>query len=155
MSMLITSLLLRPWVLQMKDLGVKPRFLADDLQLMCTGKNHLQGFAKAFHATHRHLEDLGAKLAPKKSITWSSSAATRKWLTTHRWDNPKRTIKVITDGRDLGCHMNAAANRMYGTTLTNRLNKVADELNVLRRVKAPYARKAMIVRAAKDRKSVV
>ena len=149
MSMMVTSLLLRPWVMQMKSLKVKPRILADDLQLMCTGEGHLDTFTTAFDATHQHLEDMGAKLAPKKSITWSSSAAARKWLSTHRWDKPRRTIKVITDGRDLGAHMSAAANRIVGTTLTNRMQKVSDELEVLNRVKAPYSRKAMIIRSAK------
>ena len=114
MSMMITSLLLRAWVVQMQAMKVKPRILADDLQLMATGSNHLSKFKEAFDATHKHLEDLGAKLAPKKSITWSSSAASRKWLTKHRWRRPQRTIKVITDGRDLGAHMNAAANRFVG-----------------------------------------
>ena len=41
MSMVITSLLLRAWVVQMKEMEVKPRILVDDLQLRCTGGNHL------------------------------------------------------------------------------------------------------------------
>ena len=118
MSMMVTSLLLRPWIMQMCSLKVKPRILADDLQLMCIGTGHSEAFEFAFDATHQHLEDIGAKLAPKKSITWSSSAAVRKWLSTHRWAKPRRTIQVITDGRDLGCHMSAAANKIVGSTLT-------------------------------------
>ena len=122
-SMMITSLLLRAWVIQMKGMEVKPRILADDLQLICTGGDHLGNFKKGFDATHKHLEDLGAKLAPTKSITWSSCTASRDWLRTHRWTRPRRAIKVITDGRDLGSHMNAAANQLYGTTLTTRMKK--------------------------------
>ena len=38
MSMVITALLLRPWVKQMQRHGVKPRILADDLQLMAQGQ---------------------------------------------------------------------------------------------------------------------
>ena len=45
--------------------------------------------------------------------------------------------------------MNAASNRFYGTTLTKRLEKVAEEMELLNQVKAPYGRKAMIVRSAK------
>ena len=37
MSMMITSLLPRAWVVQMKVMEVKSRILADDLQLLCTG----------------------------------------------------------------------------------------------------------------------
>ena len=156
MSMMVTSLLLRPWVMQMEKVyNAKPRILADDLQLMCKGSGHLDAFVKAFDATHKHLEDMGARLAPKKSITWSSSAVARKWLSRHRWKRRRRTIKVITDGRDLGCHMNAAANRIVGTTFTNRMQKVSEELEVLNRVKAPYVRKAMIIRSAKLPQGIV
>ena len=69
MSMMVTSLLLRAWVMQMRGMGVKPRILADDLQLMATGEHHLRLFRDAFDKTHQHLEDMGARLAPKKSIT--------------------------------------------------------------------------------------
>ena len=80
MSMMITSLLLRAWDIQIKEMDIKPRILADDLQLMSTGEDHLAKFVGGFDATHKHLMDLGAKLAPKKSITWSSCVASRKWL---------------------------------------------------------------------------
>ena len=149
MSMVITSLLLRAWVKQMQKHDVTPRILADDLQLMCKGKDHLEKFARGFDKTFQHLEDMGARLAPKKSITWSSSPVARKWLAQHRWTKPGGTIRVITDGKDLGCHMNAAVKRFVGTTLTQRLQKVAEEVDVLNKVRAPYQRKAMILRSAK------
>ena len=62
-SMMITSLLLRPSVMQMKSLKVIPRILADDLQLMTTGRHHLRRFVRGFNTLHQHLEDLGARLA--------------------------------------------------------------------------------------------
>ena len=57
------------------------------------------------------------------------------------------TIRVITDGRDLRGH--AAANRFYGTTLTQRMQETANEVEKLNRAKAPYEKKAMVIRAAK------
>ena len=150
--MMIKSLLLRAWVMQMRDMDVLPRILADDLQLMATGeeeKDHLQLFRDAFDATHLHLEDLGARLAPKKSITWSSNATSRRWLRLHRWRRTGGVIQVITDGKDLGCHMNAASNRFHGTTFTKRMRKTTEEVEILNRVKAPYDKKAMVVRVAK------
>ena len=113
-SMMITSLLLRPWVMQMKTIKVIPRILADDLQLMTTGRRHLGRFVRGFNTTHQHLEDMGARLAPKKSVAWSSTATARKWLTEHRWRKVGGTIKVIADGKDLGCHMNASDKRLLG-----------------------------------------
>ena len=67
MSMMITSLLLRAWVIQMRGMDVLPRILADDLQLMATGedeKDHLQLFRDAFDATHLHPEDLWGEAGP-------------------------------------------------------------------------------------------
>ena len=68
MSMMITSLLLRTWVKQMQRHGVTPRILANDLQLLCKGKGHLERFTLGFNKTFQHLEDMGARLAPNLSL---------------------------------------------------------------------------------------
>ena len=57
--MMITSLLLRAWVVQMRICAVEPRILADDLQLLGIGENHLKNFEYAFTKTHKHIEDMG------------------------------------------------------------------------------------------------
>ena len=85
MSMMVTSLLLRAWVMQMKAYAVKPRVLADDLQILSQGLNHLKNFEYAFSKTHKHIEDLGGRLAPKKSITFASDESSRIWLRNHKW----------------------------------------------------------------------
>ena len=53
---------------QMKAMATYPRVLADDLQLIATGPRHADTFQCAFDTTHTHLHDMGAKLAPSKSI---------------------------------------------------------------------------------------
>ena len=55
--MMVTSLLLRAWVKQMKRYDVMPRILADDLQLMCKGRGHLRKFVVGFNKTFQHLQD--------------------------------------------------------------------------------------------------
>ena len=45
--------------------------------------------------------------------------------------------------------MNTAANRMYGATLTRRMEATANEVESLNRAKAPYQQQAMIIRCAK------
>ena len=85
MSMMIISLILRTWVVQMEMSAVTPRILADDLQLLCTGNRHLVDFEYVCNETHTHFTDMGAKLAPKKSIIFSSDETSRRWLRTHRW----------------------------------------------------------------------
>ena len=71
-SMMVVALVLRPWVMEMRSYSVKPRLLADDLQVIPTGPNHLKMFQRAFDKTREHLEALGAKLAPTKSLVFST-----------------------------------------------------------------------------------
>ena len=101
--------------------AVEPRVLADDLLLIATGDKSLQLFEYAYNATHKHLEDMGAKVAPKKCLTFSSSAVNRWWLKHNRWRRLRTTVKVVTDTRDLGAHLNATTGRLRGATLTTRM----------------------------------
>ena len=83
--MMVVALLLRPWMKQMERLAIKPRILADDLQLISTGIRHLEIFDYAYTKTHEHLDDLGAKAAPQQCTPFSSHTVSREWLRTHRW----------------------------------------------------------------------
>ena len=85
LSMMIVALLLRAWTLEMKEMGLHPRVLADDLQVASTGEQHLDVFVAGFDATRRHLESMGAKLAPHKSIVFSTEGTARNWLKQHCW----------------------------------------------------------------------
>ena len=71
-SMMVTTMMMRPWLVQMRQAAVVPRILADDLQILARGPNHLSHFEYAFDATHKHLYDMGARIAPKKSVVFSS-----------------------------------------------------------------------------------
>ena len=93
-SMMVVALLLRPWIEQMKSYAVRPRLLADDLQILSTGPNHLANFEFAFDKTHKHLSDMGAKIAPSKSITFSTCKTSANWLKQHRWSRTGTTIPV-------------------------------------------------------------
>ena len=126
---------------------MKPRVLADDLLIIATGARHLEHIEYAFNLTHKHLHDIGAKVAPKKRLTFSSDPAARKWLKDHTWRRIRKTIKVATDTRDLGAHLNTAQGRMRGTTLTSRMRTTTRATIRLGRIKAPYERKTEIIRA--------
>ena len=85
--------------------------LADDLQLLGTGTRHAERFQDAFDKTREHLEDLGAKLAPARSMTFPWEPAAGNLLRTHRWRALGRVVKVVTDCRDIGAHLNATTGR--------------------------------------------
>ena len=78
LSMMFIALIMRPWVLLMQ-LGykIRPSVLVDDIFIMANGPNMLQEFVGAMNATHSYLIDLGAKLAPKKSFNFASTATAR------------------------------------------------------------------------------
>ena len=59
--MMTTAVITRPWLAQMKEAAVRPNILADDLQILARGPNHLEHFEYAFIATHKHLHDMGAR----------------------------------------------------------------------------------------------
>ena len=90
---------------------------------------------------------MGAKIAPSKSITIASDVTSRKWLRNHTWRRLGRKVPVKTDMRDLGGHLNTAANRAYGKTLTTRMRNTVDSLRVMRHKKTPHRAKAEIIRA--------
>ena len=125
MSMMVVALLLRAWIVEMKGVGLKPRVLADDLQLMAVGEDHLEKSQKGFDKTHCHLESLVARLAPQKSVTFATDGTSRHWLAQHRWRRVGRTISVLTNCRDLGARINFAKRAKYGTTLSKRMRKAA------------------------------
>ena len=84
-SMMNVALLMRPWMMQMKACAATPRILADDLQILTTGPRHHENLTYAFDLTHKHMEDMGARIAPTKSVTFASNSTSRKWLREHRW----------------------------------------------------------------------
>ena len=67
LSMMVVAIIMRAWIMQMRSLAVKPRLLADDLQLISTGSRHLHHFEYAFNKTHAHLEDMGATNVHKRA----------------------------------------------------------------------------------------
>ena len=79
-SMNMVALLMRPWIMKMKDNGIEPRTLADDLFFFTKGENNEQEAIKGMEMSLQFFEDIGAKVAPKKCFMTSSSKETRKNL---------------------------------------------------------------------------
>ena len=76
----------------MKACAVMPRVLADDLQLISTGTKHLENFEYAFNKTHAHLADMGAKLAPSKSVTFSTEKSGYEHTSGDEWGGRSRLL---------------------------------------------------------------
>lgn len=134
LSMMVAALATRPWVMQMKGAAVEPRVFADDLHIMAAGPRNLELFEHAFNATHKHLRDMGARIAPIKCTTFISDRVASKWLKTYRWRRLRSTVLVVTDLRDLGVHLNATMRKKRGTTLTTRMRGAAQWTSRLRRM---------------------
>lgn len=67
---------------------------------------------------------MGAKIAPSRSVTFTSELADRRWLRTHKRGRLGTTIHVILHVTDLGAHLNTAADKMVGSALTSRMREI-------------------------------
>ena len=61
LSMMFTALLLRPWMVMVKDMGACPRTLADNLLATTSGKEHLDKLIAVTEATQQFLQDFGGE----------------------------------------------------------------------------------------------
>ena len=106
LSMMFLALILRPWTHSMQSVGVTPRILADDLMILTSGLNHTSKMHQAINKTHEILQDMGAKVAPKKSFIFTNRSSARKWYANYVWTNIGTTIPVVRSVRDLGGTIN-------------------------------------------------
>ena len=97
MSMTMVALIMRPWIMLMRENGVQTYILADDVLILAKGPNMLHNFAKALNQTHDYLQQMGAKIAPDKSFNFASCSKAQKWLTETLWTHIKTRIEVTRD----------------------------------------------------------
>ena len=145
LSMMLIAFLLKPWITATKQMGAKPRILADDIMVYAIGEGHEETFRRASDLTHEYVADIGAKLAPAKSYTFSNNKKTRQRLRQHQWQHTNSTIKVVIHGRDLGTHLNTG-HVMVGTTLTNRMLQAITTTNRTKHLPNTYQQKAHLIR---------
>ena len=143
-SMFAVALMLRPWIMQMREMGVVPRVLADDLQIMAEGDQHNNKFMEAYGKTQLHMQDMGARSQPIKGFTFSSCRRTRAWLETHKWRTMNTTVTVIKECRDLGAHLCTRVKNRNGTTLTTRIGNATKYIEQIDKHKAPYGKQKQV-----------
>ena len=131
--MMVMAFVMRPWIKIMRALGVKPRVLADDIMVIAVGDNHNRNFTEAYDTTHQYVQDMGGRIAPNKSHTFSSCQATRRWLERHKWRRLHTKVPVCSSFRDLGAHL-STSKRMEAQTLTRRIQKATKTVRRLQRV---------------------
>ena len=78
LSMAFMAFIMRPWVMKMNHLGAKPRVLADDIMVSIAGAGSFDRFVPIFNDTLQYCKDLGARVAPDKSFTFSTDKKVRK-----------------------------------------------------------------------------
>ena len=152
--MMITALLFTPWARVVRDAGAMPRALADDLLVTANGDQHESIYKKAFEATLEYVQDIGGKVAPDKSTAFSTNRTTRKKLRLHKWTAlNNKTVDVITNGRDLGSHLNTG-DRLTGTTIVARIKDTIKTATRLARTDFTHEKKAMAVEAVLSAKAL-
>jgi hypothetical protein len=115
--MTMVSLILKPWINYMIELGVEPRVLADDLMVTATGESNQTKTIRAMHASRQYFHDIAAKVANNKCFTFATDPKVRKNLAEFVWDKRGTKIPNFKSFRDLGAHMYLTANA-NGATLS-------------------------------------
>lgn len=131
LSMMLVALITRPWILLMRKLETVPRVLADDIMTYASGERHEQRLITAYQATHEYLADMGARLAPTKSCSFSTCKHTSNRLRHYTWPHISTTIPVANNFRDLGAHLRPT-NAHNSTTLNDRLRKATTKVTRIR-----------------------
>ena len=79
-SMNMVALLMRPWILKMKENGIEPRTLADDLFFYANGKDHEIKSVKGMEISLQFVEDIGANVEKNKCFMTSSCENNKEQL---------------------------------------------------------------------------
>jgi hypothetical protein len=61
LSMMIVAIMMRPWLSMIKEMGLQPKVLADDVLVLAQGKSMLSRLARGLNATHVYLQAMGPK----------------------------------------------------------------------------------------------
>ena len=124
--MMMVALIMRPWIILMRTIGVACVILADDVLVLADGCEMLDQFARGLNHTHRYLQAMGAKIAPDKSYDFANDAAAVKWLKRTAC-NIDQNIEVVKDFRYLGAHLSSGTT-VKSPTLSKRWDKALQQL---------------------------
>ncbi len=144
--MMFVALLMRPWIIMMRNANVFATLLADDVLIISVGSRMVGRFAKALDRTHEYLMDMGSRVAPSKSYNFSNSTLAREWLHQTLWPHINTQIDVVKNFRYLGAHLCTGANR-HSKTLRSRWTNALTQLRRLRLCPAETMAKAKALTA--------
>ena len=114
-SMMEMAYLMRPWILKMKSLNLKPRNLADDMFLAAEGENNPARVHEGVEITHQMVEDMASKVNIDKTGLLANSPKARKALKNFLWGLREEKVEVYQHVRDLGSHLNTVRAKRNGT----------------------------------------
>ena len=118
---------------------------SDDILVTAQGAKHEQTFAHIFDATIDYIHEMGGIVATDKTVAFSTNRLTRDRIGKVQWRSLEGgTIKTTTSVRDLGTHMNTGS-KMYGTTISKRLDQAASIADRLRYKPCTHRKKGLII----------
>ena len=145
LSMTLIAYWLYPWAAMMRSVRAIPRALADDAMVIAVGPKHEAEFRNAYQATLKYFWLVGARVAPHKSLLFSTNANTREKLRCHVLEITNSTMKVVTHLRHLGAHLSIGQANI-SATLTDRMRKGIAIANCVDQKPWPFPIKAQVAR---------
>ena len=84
-SMMEMAFLMRPWIMLMRSMGLKPRNLADDMFLASEGPNLAEKVHEGVAAAHHMVEDMDSEVNIDKSALMANTPHTSTALKQYLW----------------------------------------------------------------------
>eukprot|EP00969_Alexandrium_andersonii_P190982 8436977-Alexandrium_andersonii.AAC.1 len=125
LSMCWLCLLMRPAMLLMKEQGIVPRMLADDVNATTVGPRAWTKLKRGGNALRRFFAAVGAKASPRKSRLFSTSRSVRCMMREHVWPELQSKMPICGGGRDLGSHL-SVHKRLSSATLRVRMRRAGE-----------------------------
>ena len=127
LSMTFIALLFRPWI-------------------TAEGNGQYMEFCAAYDATIEYVTDIGGKMAPDKSVLFSTCRLTRRTLRLRSWRRLcGASVQVKCAFRDLGSHVNLGM-RQVGTTINDRIKAACSTAERVVNLPMSNAKKQRILR---------
>ena len=111
----------------MKENGIEPRTLSDDLFFYANGDDHEVKSVKGMEISLQLFEDIGAKVAKNKCFMMSSSEKTKENLRQRIFGKEGVPIQVINQFRDLGGHVCMDYSKS-DVTLNQRMERAIEKI---------------------------
>ena len=126
----MVALLMRPWIMNMKENEIEPRTLADDLFFYTIGKQDDEEAIEGMEISLQYFQDIGAQVAKHKCFRTSTDEGTRNSLRNRFLGIEGIQMQMLNQFRDLRGHVCMDMTKS-AVTLNQRIQRAIEQIGRL------------------------